>query len=200
MSVSQTMSVSQANQAGGQLGALLDELGAVTSDALRVFGGLSAAQLNWKPSAERWSVGQCFDHLIATNRTFFKDMEKIASGKHKSSLWGRVSPLSGFFGRLILRSLDPEKGRKTKAPRIFQPASSDVAADVIEQFAGHQRELEARMRATAGVDLARTIVTSPVAAVATYSLLDAYRIVVAHERKHFEQARRVTQTEGFPRD
>ena len=42
-------------------------------------------------------------------------------------------------------------------------------------------------------------VTSPVSPVATYSLLDAYRIVVAHERKHFEQARRVTQAEGFPK-
>jgi len=198
VSVSRTLGVSQASRAGGELGALLDELRAVTEDARRVFGGLSAAQLNWKPSPERWSVGQCFDHLIATNRTFFADMERVAAGKHRTSLWGRVSPLSGFFARMILKSLDPEKGRKTKAPRVFEPASSDVAADVIGQFEAHQKELAGRMRATAGVDLARTIVTSPVAAVATYSLLDAYRIVVAHERKHFEQARRVTQTEGFP--
>lgn len=198
MSVSQTVSVNQVRRAGGELGALLDELRAVTQDARRVFGGLSAAQLNWKPSAERWSVGQCFDHLITTNRTFFEDMEKVASGSHRTSLWGRVSPLSGFFGRMILKSLDPSKGRKTKAPRVFRPASSDVAADVIGQFEKHQSELAALMRATAGVDLARTIVTSPVSAVATYSLLDAYRIVVAHERKHFEQARRVTEAEGFP--
>ncbi len=195
MSVSEAVGVSRA---GGELGALLEELGAVTRDARRVFGGLSAAQLNWKPSPERWSVGQCFDHLIATNRTFFKDMERVASGEHRPSLWGRVSPLSGFFARMILKALDPEKGRKTKAPRVFRPSSSDIAPDVIEQFERHQRELAERMRATAGVDLARTIVTSPVAAVATYSLLDAYRIVVAHERKHFEQARRVTEAEGFP--
>ena len=199
MSVSQTASVNQVRQSGGELGALLDELRAVTEDAREVFGRLSAAQLNWKPSPESWSVGQCFDHLIATNRTFFADMERVAAGRHRASLWGRVSPLSGLFARMILKSLDPSKGRKTKAPRVFQPASSDIAPDVFERFEKHQGELAARMRATAGVDLARTNVTSPVAAVATYSLLDAYRIVVAHERKHFEQARRVTETEGFPR-
>jgi hypothetical protein len=199
MSVSQTVIVNQVRQPGAELGALLDELRAVTGDARKVFGGLSAAQLNWKPSPAGWSVGQCFDHLIATNRTFFADMERVAAGQHKTSLWGRVSPLSGLFARMILKSLDPEKGRKTKAPRVFAPAASDIAPDVVEQFEKHQGELAARMRATAGVDLARTIVTSPVAAVATYSLLDAYRIVVAHERKHFEQARRVTETEGFPR-
>lgn len=183
---------------GGELGGLLDELRVVTKDAREVFGGLSPAQLNWKPSAEQWSVGQCFDHLIVTNRCFFPDLERVAAGSYKSSLWGRVSPLSGFFGRLILKALDPEKGRKTKAPRVFEPARSDVAADVIERFAAHQEELATKMRATAGADLRELKVTSPVSPVATYSLLDAYRIVVAHERKHFAQARRVAQTGGFP--
>jgi DinB family protein len=194
------MSVSQTNvsQSKGELGGLLEELAAVRREAGEVFGGLSPAQLNWKPSAEQWSVGQCFDHLIVTNRCFFSDMERVAGGTYKSSLWGRVSPLSGFFGRFILKSLDPEKGRKTKAPRVFEPAQSDVAADVIKQFAAHQEELSTRMRATAGADLRGLKVTSPVSPVATYSLLDAYRIVVAHERKHFEQARRVTQSEDFP--
>ena len=187
------------SQSAGEVGVLLDELRAVAGDAREVFGGLSAAQLNWKPSAEQWSVGQCFDHLIKTNGTFFPAMRKIAGGAYRSSLWGRVSPLSGFFGRFILKALDPEKGRKTKAPRVFAPAQSDVAADVIERFAAHQEEVAGLMRATAGADLRGLKVTSPVSPVATYSLLDAYRIVVAHERKHFEQARRVTQAEGFPK-
>jgi hypothetical protein len=186
------------SQNGDELGGMLDELRAVAGEAREVFGRLSEAQLNWKPSAEQCSVGQCFDHLIVTNRCFFRDMERVAAGEYRSSLWGRVSPLSGFFGRFILKALDPEKGRKTKAPRVFEPAASDVAADVIERFAAHQEELSGHMRATSGRDLRGLKVTSPVSPVATYSLLDAYRIVVAHERKHFEQARRVTRAEGFP--
>jgi hypothetical protein len=189
------MSLSQKN---GEIDGLVKELQTVAEDARKVFGGLSTAQLNWKPSEQQWSVGQCFDHLIVTNRCFFPDMERVAAGKYRSSLWGRVSPLSGFFARLILKALDPEKGRKTKAPRVFEPAKSDVAADVIEQFATHQTELSTRMLATTGADLRGLKITSPVAAVATYSILDAYRIVVAHERKHFEQAQRVTRAEGFP--
>src|SRR5215212_739336 len=181
-----------------ELGGLLEELTAVAREAREVFGGLSPAQLNWKPSEQQWSVGQCFDHLIVTNRCFFPDMERVAAGQYRSSLWGRVSPFSGFFARFILKALDPEKGRRTKAPRVFEPAQSDVAADVIERFAAHQAELATLMRATAGADLRGLKVTSPVSPVATYSLLDAYRIVVAHERKHFEQARRVTRVPGFP--
>ena len=189
------MSVSQTK---GEIDGLVTELQTVAADAAQVFGGLSGAQLNWKPSAEQWSVGQCFDHLIVTNRTFFPSMEKIAAGEYKSSLWGRVSPLSGFFGRFILNAVDPVKGRKIKAPRAFLPASSDVEADVINRFVQNLSEVSARMRATEGVDLRRTIITSPAMALVTYSLFDAYRIFGAHARKHFEQARRVTGAAGFP--
>jgi len=182
----------------GEIDGLVVELQAVGEEASKVFGGLSAAQLNWKPSAEQWSVGQCFDHLIVTNRTFFPVMERVAAGTFKSSLWGRVSPFSGYFGRYILGALDPSKGKKIKAPRAFLPASSDVGADVIGRFVENLSEVSARMRATGRADLGRTVVTSPAMALVTYSLFDVYRIFVAHARSHFEQARRVTQADGFP--
>jgi len=37
----------------GELDALVGELGAIVSEAREVFGALTPAQLNWKPSAER---------------------------------------------------------------------------------------------------------------------------------------------------
>jgi len=50
------------------------------------------------------------------------------------------------------------------------------------------------------LDLRKVIITSPVASFATYSLLDAYKILVAHERRHMTQAKRVMETDGFPKD
>jgi hypothetical protein len=186
------------NGNGGEIEGLVAELERVGHEAQEVFGPLSAAQLNWKPSAEQWSVGQCFDHLIVTNRSFFPVMERVAAGTFKSDLWARVSPFSGYFGRYILGALDPSKGKKIKAPRAFLPASSDVDAEVIGRFVGNLSEVSALMRATEGVDLSRTVVTSPAMALVTYSLRDVYHIFVAHARSHFEQARRVTEGPGFP--
>src|SRR5688572_20817430 len=196
------MSVARAGTAAaaadGDIKRLVAELEQIAAEAKRVFGSLSPAQLNWKPSAEQWSVGQCFDHLITANTTFFPEMERVASGEHRTGLWARVSPLTGFFGRFIIGALDPVKGRKIKAPRAFLPTSSEVGPDVINRFAENLSEVAARMRATEGVDLRRTVITSPAMALVTYSLLDAYRIFVAHGRRHFEQARRVTEAPGFP--
>ena len=187
------------NPTGGELNGQIEELKAITDEARETFGKLSAAQLNWRPGAEQWSVGQCFEHLIKTNRSFFPTLEQISRGERKGRTWERLSPFSGFFGRLVLSSLKPESARKFKAPRGLRPSSSDVEAAVVEQFAAHQGELAELMRATAGLDLRRTVVTSPISGFVTYSLMDGFRIVVMHERRHFAQARRVTESAAFPR-
>jgi len=179
-----------------ELGTLIEELCAVTSDARKVFGSLSAEQLNWKPSPEQWSVGQCFEHLIKTNESFLPALELVGRGEYQSTLWQRVSPLSGFFGGLVLRGL--ASGRKVKASASISPSASGVSHDIIERFAAHQDGLEKLLAASRAEELKRTIVASPIAGFVTYSLFDACRIVVAHERRHFEQARRVTGVPGFP--
>ena len=192
------MSTTTTAVAGGELGQLLGQLDQIAEGARREFGRLSAAQVNWKPSAGEWSVGQCFEHLIKTNGGFAPVLGRIARGARRPSAWEKWSPLSGLFGRLLERTLAQEGGRKFKAPAKLLPASSEVEADIIERFAAHQSELAEQVRGVAHVDLKRTIVTSPISGFVTYSLLDALRIVVAHERRHFRQARRVTEAPGFP--
>ena len=43
------------------LPALSRELESVTAGVQSEFKGLSAEQLNWKPGAEAWSIGQCLE-------------------------------------------------------------------------------------------------------------------------------------------
>ena len=54
------------------------------------------------------------------------------------------------------------------------------------------------MKATEHLDLEKIVITSPVADAVIYSLMDAYRLIVVHEQRHFQQAKRVTEETGFP--
>ncbi|HYH86039.1 MAG TPA: DinB family protein [Pyrinomonadaceae bacterium] len=186
------------NQTNGVQGKLIEQLGSITEDARKVFGALTPAQLNWKPSAEEWSVGQCFDHLIVTNRGFFPLLEQVGRGERRNGAWENWSPFTGLFGKFVARSLEQEGGRKFKAPKKLEPSSSDIDGGIINRFAEHQSELSELLKATAGRDLEKVVVTSPISGFVTYRLPDACRIVVAHERRHFAQARRVTEAVGFP--
>ena len=172
---------------------------AIAEDARKTFGNLSPAQINWKPSAEGWSVGQCFEHLIKTNALFFPELEKIADGTRKNSFLENYSPLSSFFGNLLVNSLKKDE-RKFKAPSKAIVPPSDVDAKIIEQFAAHQTEVIERIKQTEAADWQRTKITSPFMRLMTYKLADGFRIIVEHERRHFRQAERVTQTENFPQN
>src|ERR1041385_7715190 len=124
-----------ANPENGELGGLVEEMRALAGDAEREFGGLPRAQLNWKPSAEQWSVGQCFEHLIKTNEPYAAIIEGVARGERRAGAWERLSPLSGFLGRMVLRAVAPESARKLKARRGFRPSSSSVDPGVVGRFA-----------------------------------------------------------------
>src|SRR5215813_2979452 len=167
----------------------------VAIEARTTFGRLTPAQLNWKPSAERWSVAQCFDHLLTSNRGYFPIIDGVLAGK-KQTFWQSMPVLPGFMGKLLIKSLDPVKGRNLKAPKKFEPAQSDISSSVIDDFAVQQATIVEKMKATEHLDLERIIINSPVTAVVTYSLMDAYRVIVVHEARHFQQARRVTEESG----
>ena len=169
----------------------------IAADAKSTFGGLTPTQLNWKPSAERWSVAQCFDHLLTTNKGYFPPIEGVIAGI-KPTFWQRIPVLPGLAGKLLIKSLDPKSTRKIKAPGKFQPAQSDISASVIDDFVDQQTRIVDKMKSTEHLDLENIIITSPVAAAITYSLMDAYRVIVVHEARHFQQARRVTEEAAFP--
>jgi hypothetical protein len=172
----------------------LDDL---ARDANATFGALKAAQLNWKPDAARWSVGQCFEHLLTTNLLMFRAAAEALNPARPRTIWERLPMLPGVIGRVMVRSQAPGGTRKFKAPAGVRPAASDVAGDIVQRFVAQQRDAGSRVGAL-DEQAAHTIMTSPFVRVVTYSVLDGWRLMVAHGRRHFEQARRVTQSPGFP--
>ncbi len=177
---------------------IISEYEKVGEDVQKTFGNLSAEQINWKPRADSWSVGQCLDHLIKSNAAFDPQFQAIAKGEKKPTLWGKYSPLTSFFGNFLLKSLKND-ARKFKAPSKAIVPPSDIAADIVEQFVMHQREVVEKIKRLENVDLQKTVVTSPFLKVMTYRLAAALEIGVEHEKRHVRQAERVMQAEGFPK-
>jgi hypothetical protein len=177
---------------------LIDAANNVASEARSTFGHLTPSQLNWKPSADRWSVAQCFDHLLNSNEGYLPIIESVLAGK-KQTFWESMPLIPKLGGRFLIKSLDPANTRKMKAPTRFEPAQSDISGSVINDFIDQQGKLVDRMKATEHLNLEQIVITSPALAVITYSLMDAYRIIVVHEQRHFQQAKRVKEESAFPK-
>src|SRR5690348_5537375 len=163
------------NYQHADLQSLIAAVNNVANDARNTFGRLSPAQPNWKPSAERWSVAQCFDHLLASNRGYYPIIDGVLAGK-KRSIWQSMPVLPGAVGRWLIKSLDRVRRRHRKAPRNFQPAQTGIRASVIDDFVAQQATIFEKMKATEHLHLDRRIINSPAASVGTYSLMDAHRL------------------------
>ena len=181
-----------------EVDSLASQAETIAKDARSVFGSLTKDQLNWKPAPERWSVAQCFEHLITSNQGFLPIIDSILKGQKQSSIWQKLPFFPGMWGKLLIKSLDPNQARKMKAPKKFEPAQSDIRETIIEDFAAQQSKVIEGMKATSNLNPEKIIITSPALNLVTYSLMDAYRIIVVHERRHFQQAHRVTEESGFP--
>jgi hypothetical protein len=175
--------------------AALDDIARETQET---FGALDARQLNWRPDATSWSVGQCFDHLVTSNRLMLQQAEAAIDASKPKSVWQRLPVVPRVLGQLMIRSLTPNVTRKFKTPSLAVPATSDIPLDILERFAEQQRNAAIWMRSLDERESA-AIMTSPFAKMITYSVLDGCRIIATHNRRHFEQARRVTALPNFPR-
>lgn len=178
---------------------LANELEQVTQSTRAAFGRLSRDQLNWKPTADGWSIAQCLDHLITINSLYFPRLASLRTGPGRPTFWERYSPFSGLLGKLLIKTLSPEYPRKMKTSPKAEPSSSRIDDGILDRFVRHQAELiEHLQRIPHSVDRGTTIVTSPLLRWVTYSLDDCLTILVVHEKRHFQQAMRVMEAEAFP--
>ena len=176
---------------------IVSDMNAVADDARATFGSLNADQLNWKPAEKSWSIAQCLDHIIRSNTEFYPEFEKLASGTRKNSFWERISPLTGWGGRFLIKAVS-EDSKKAKAPSKAIVPPSDIDPNIVEIFANHIADVNQKIEAVASADRKKTVVTSPFLAVFTYSLDDAYTVLVEHSKRHIRQAKRVMASDRFP--
>lgn len=161
------------------------------------FSNLTVGQLNWKPAPDSWSVGECIRHLIVTNTSYFPQFEQIINGTKKKTFWERL-PLSKFWGNFLKKATGPIVKSKTKTQPIWDVNSSNEKLSILDEFRVQQNQLLNYIRVL-GKDSGNIIITSPAAAFITYSLKDAFDILIQHEERHIRQAERLTAAEGFPK-
>src|SRR5688572_7702470 len=136
-------------------------LDAVARETHATFGGLDARQLNWRPAEARWSIAQCFDHLLTANRQMFQAAEDALNGSTPRTVWQRLPVLPRVLGRTLIRSQAPTATRRFSAPSMALPAASDIAPGIIQAFVEQHHRAVTRLRELDERHAARVIMVSP---------------------------------------
>jgi len=97
---------------------LISQLNEADERAGRLVDGISVEQLNWQPVEAAWSVGQCLDHLCATNNVYLPPMAAALEGKAKGAV-EEIRP--GWFGRLFFEE------------KVIEPSAESIRAKGAEE-------------------------------------------------------------------
>jgi hypothetical protein len=175
---------------------LVVEIDANLSHAESITHGLTPEQFAWRPEPGRWSIGECFAHLNATNSVALPAIETgIAKGR-ASGKTGRGPFQYGFVARKFIASQEPPAKKKFKAPKLFlPPAEVDLDATMAE-YRRISGELKRLTREADGLHLARVKIQLPalpaaLRAIVKMPLGGQLLLTTTHDRRHLWQAEQV---------
>lgn len=173
---------------------------ALSAEADALVAPLNDAQFAWQPASDAWSVAQCLDHLNVTARQYLPRLDEGIANAMRRGLYSAGPCAYNWIGRLMVYLVAPTTRLRAKAPKVFYPTPGRPRHEVMAAFRAYQVQYIDRLRQANGLDLARARVTSPVARWIRMPLGSGFAMMVAHERRHLAQARRVLSAEGFPPD
>ncbi len=169
------------------------EIDHITQQFLDEFKELDSNGLNWKPNSQTWSIGQIIDHIIVINGTYFPVIDAVRKGNYKLPFVAKFGFVVNLLGRVVLKGVQPGQQKKTRTFSIWEPTSSTVTNDIIDEFVQHQSALKKVIRTSKDLVKRGTIISSPANKNIVYKLETAFDIIVAHEARHLQQAMNVHQ-------
>lgn len=170
-----------------------EQIEKTTQNFVESFGRLSIEQLNWKPNAQTWSIAQNIDHLIVINKTYFPVIESIRKGTYKPPFLAKLGFVVSFFGKTVLKAVQPDRKKKMKTFPIWEPAKSEIPIGILDRFKEHQSELKKMIENSRDLVEKGTIISSPANKNIVYKLEMAFEIISTHEKRHFEQSKEIYQ-------
>lgn len=162
------------------------------------FSNLTELQINWKPSEERWSVGECIEHLAITQNLYNLKFIKLQS-LFETSEEGEFKFKHTFSGRMILKYVDPESATRSKTFKVFKPASKKINTSIIGSFCEEVEAMISFAENMHGIDLTKLKINSPVTKLLRMNVGDALLINLYHNRRHLNQAEKITIENNFPK-
>lgn len=171
---------------------------AAAAEARERFGGLTEAQLAWRPEPGRWSIAECLDHLHVTGEEVLAQVEAAVARGWARGTTGSPPFRYGWLGPWFVRANAPS-GRPVPTPKVFRPREGRPPVGALDDFLALQEELAAALERADGLDLARVRARSPVTPLLRIGIGSWFEVIAVHQARHLAQARAVLEHPAFPR-
>jgi len=171
---------------------IVDLLNESKAEFLAAVTNLSDEQWKWKPAPNRWSVGECAEHIVLSEGALFGKAQEALKNPADPDWETKTKGKTEF----ILDVMAARKGR-AQAPEEIQPAGKMSRAEIMAKFA-EVRGRTLKTVQTVDVPLKEHLAPHPFP---IFNPLNAYQwllYIPLHNMRHDKQIEEVKATAGFP--
>lgn len=162
------------------------------TDLQNAIKGLSQAQLDYKPAADRWSVKECVYHIAVSEKNLWamleKSMKEPATPEKKKDV--KVTD------EQVVKMIE-DRSNKAKTFPAFEPQNTGYKTldEAMNDFKINRAAHIKYIKATSE-DMRNHFVEMP------FGLLDCYQLslmIASHSNRHTQQLNEVMADPGFPK-
>jgi hypothetical protein len=164
------------------------------------FKSLSEDQINWKPSVETWSIAECIDHIVITNKLYLNEIKKQFAVKHIKTDCSKSEIKHKWLSKFIIKAVDPVNIKKSKTFPVFMPSMSKYKKDIFNYFYEVQNNLINLVSSSKDLDFNKYVMSSPAAKIIKENFCDVLEIIRLHNRRHLNQAEKLINHPNFPKN
>lgn len=154
--------------------------------------GLSEAQLNFRPAADKWSVTECIKHIAAAEKELWAMAEPALSQPANPEKRAELK----FSDDDLVKAVE-DRTHKSKTFTALEPANSpyQTVPEALAAFKAGREKLITLVKNTK-VDLRNHVVVLPVG---TYDSYQFILLIAAHSNRHTQQIDEVKASPDFPK-
>jgi len=174
----------------GERDRAMSHLHATRKVFLDSIAGLSDAQWNFKPAADRWSIAECAEHIAVSDDSLFDLMRQTL--KSPAALEKKSAVKDEFILQVV-----PDRSVKAKAPEFLQPKRRWPDRETLIAHFKQSRDRNIAYIQTTEDDLRSHFMDHPL-----LKTIDAYQVMLllsAHCERHTAQIEEVKADPHYPK-
>jgi len=174
----------------GERDRAMSHLHATRKVFLDSIAGLSDAQWNFKPAADRWSIAECAEHIAVSDDSLFDLMRQTL--KSPAALEKKSAVKDEFILQVV-----PDRSVKAKAPEFLQPKRRWPDRETLIAHFKQSRDRNIAYIQTTEDDLRSHFMDHPL-----LKTIDGYQVMLllsAHCERHTAQIDEVKADPHYPK-
>lgn len=164
------------------------ELDEATKRAWQLVKSTDPRHFTVRPQSGSWSAAECLAHLSVSTEMFLPVLRQAIDDGKAKGLTSTKKPSMDVIGRVLRWFLEPPIRQRVKTAQPFVPKAVRAKAEAFGEFSSLQSKLIDLLHEASGLDLRKLRIVSPFDKRVKYNLYSAFRIIVAHQRRHLWQA------------